>query len=145
MDTPTPSLAAETEALKHAYDAINRNDIQAFATILDPMVERIEPSDFPQGGTYHGIEAVRAHVAKGRGSWAEGRCEPERFIVAGDRIVVLLRVRVRLKDEKEWRTGRIADVFTFRNGKAIQFRTFGDEKQAFDWAGVPGTGAAGQD
>jgi len=136
MDAPTPSLAAETEALREAYAALNRNDIPAFAAVFDPQIERIEPADFPQGGTYHGLEAVKAHVSKGRGTWAEGNCEPERFIVAGDWIVVLVHVRVRLKHETTWREGRIADVYTFRNGKAIQFRTFADERQALDWAGV---------
>ncbi len=142
MDKPTPSLAAETEALKQAYAALNRNDIPAFVSIFDPQIERIEPADFPQGGTYHGLEAVRAHVAKGRGTWAEGGCEPQRFIVAGNRIVVLIHVRVRLKHEIEWREGRIADVYTFRNGKAIQFRTFADRKQALEWAGVNASGAS---
>lgn len=142
MDKPTPSLAAETEALKQAYAALNRNDIPAFVSIFDPQIERIEPADFPQGGTYHGLEAVRAHVAKGRGTWAEGGCEPQRFIVAGNRIVVLIHVRVRLKHEIEWREGRIADVYTFRNGKAIQFRTFADRKQALEWAGVNASDAS---
>ncbi len=136
MDKPTPSLAAETEALREAYAALNRNDIPAFVTVFDPQIERIEPSDFPQGGTYQGLEAVKAHVLKGRGTWAEGSCEPERFIVAGDRIIVLIHVRVRLKHEMEWREGHIADVYTFRNGKAIQFRTFADAGQALEWAGV---------
>ena len=136
MDKPTPSLAVETEALREAYAALNRNDIPAFAAIFDPQIERIEPADFPQGGTYHGLEAVKAHVAKGRGTWAEGSCEPERFIVAGDRIIVLIHVRVRRKHEMEWREGQIADVYTFRNGKAIQFRTFGDEGEALEFAGV---------
>lgn len=141
MDNPMPPLAQETEALRNAYAALNRNDIPAFAAILDPRIERVEPADFPQGGTYHGLEAVKAHISKGRGSWAEGRCEPERFIVAGDRIIVLIHVRVRLKHETEWREGRIADVYTFRNGKAIQFRTFADETQALDWAGVKASDA----
>ena len=136
MSEATPSLAAETEALREAYAALNRNDIQGFVEILDPQIERIEPADFPMAGTYHGLEAVTEHVTKGRGTWAEGSCEPERFIVAGDKIVVIARVHVRLKTETEWREGRIADVFTFRNGKAIQFRTFGDERQALEWAGV---------
>lgn len=131
-----PSLATEREALREAYAALNRNDIPAFIAIFDPEIERIEPADFPQGGTYRGPEAVKAHVAKGRGTWAEGGCEPERFIVAGDRIIVLVHVRVRLKHETEWREGRVADVYTFRNGKAIQFRTFADERQALEWAGV---------
>ena len=27
----------------------------------------------------------------------------------------------------EWHEGRLADVYTFRNGKAIQFRAFADD------------------
>ncbi|MDA1043911.1 MAG: hypothetical protein O3C57_01670 [Verrucomicrobia bacterium] len=49
---------------------------------------------------------------------------------------MLIDVRVRLKHETAWREGRIADVYTFRDGKAVQFRTFGDERQALEWAGV---------
>ena len=141
MGEPTPSLAAETNALREAYAALNLNDIPAFVRVFDPQIERIEPADFPLGGTYRGLEAVTAHISKGRGSWAEGSCEPRRFIVAGDRVIVLIDVRVRLKHETQWREGRIADVFTFRNGKAIQFRTFGDERQALEWAGVKASGA----
>jgi ketosteroid isomerase-like protein len=136
MDTPTPPLAAETEALREAYAALNRNDAPGFVAIFDPQIERIEFADTPHAGAYHGLEAVKAHVEKGRGSWAEGSCEPQRFIVAGDRVVVLVHVRVRLKHESEWREGRVADVYTFRDGKAVQFRTFGDVAQALDWAGV---------
>jgi ketosteroid isomerase-like protein len=141
MSKQTPSLAAETEALRDAYAALNRNDIPAFVQVFDPQIERIEPSDFPQGGTYHGLAAVTAHISKARGTWAEGSCEPQRFIVAGDRIIVFIFVRVRLKHETDWREGRIADVFTFRNGKAIQFRTFVDERQALEWAGVKASDA----
>lgn len=136
MSEPTPSLAAETEALREAYAALNRNDIPGFVKAFDAQIERIEPADFPLAGTYRGLAAVTAHVSKGRGTWAEGRCEPQRFIVAGDRVVVFVHVRVRLKHESEWREGRVADVFTFRNGKAIQFRTFADERQALEWAGA---------
>jgi ketosteroid isomerase-like protein len=136
MSKPTTSLAAETKALSEAYAALNRNDIPGFVSVFDPQIERIEPPDFPLGGTYHGLAAVTAHLTQGRGSWAEGSCEPQRFIVAGDRIIVLIDVHVRLKTETEWREGRIADVFTFRNGKAVQFRTFGDEREALEWAGV---------
>ncbi|GMU82257.1 MAG: hypothetical protein AMXMBFR47_21280 [Planctomycetota bacterium] len=137
MDRPTPPFATEIAALKEAYAALNRNDIAGFVSLFDAEIERIEPADFPQGGTYRGLEAVTAHVAKGRGTWAEGSCEPERFIVAGDRIVVSIRVRVRLTHETQWREGRIADVYSFRDGKAFQFRTFGEERQALEWAGAP--------
>jgi ketosteroid isomerase-like protein len=131
------NLAAETTALREAYAALNRNDIPGFVEILDPQIERIEPSDFPGGGgPRHGLAAVRAHLSEARQTWAEGGCEPERFIVAGDRVIVFVYVRARLKHEADWREGRIADVYTFRNGKAIEFRTFVDRRQALEWAGV---------
>lgn len=132
--------------IQEAYAALNRGDVAGFVAAFDPEVERIEPSDFPMAGTYRGIEAVRAHVEKGRGTWAEGACEPERFAVvpgaagAPDRVIVHIHVRVRLKTETEWREGRIADVFTFRDGRVVQFRTFGDEREAREWAGM-GPGA----
>ena len=140
MDKPTPSLAAEAEALREGYAALNRNDIPAFVKLFDPEIERIEPADFPAGGTYRGLAAVEAHLSRARETWAEGSCEPERFIVAGNRLVVFVYVRVRLKDETEWRMGRIADVYTFRNGKAIEFRTFGDRGKALEWAGMRNLG-----
>ena len=141
MSELTPPLAAETEAIREAYAALNRNDVAGFVAVFDPQVERIEPSDFPGAGTYHGLEAVRAHVAKARGTWAEGGCQPQRFVVAGDRVVVLVHVRVRVKGEAEWRDGRTGDVFTFRNGKVIQFRTFFDEREALEFAGVKASDA----
>jgi ketosteroid isomerase-like protein len=49
---------------------------------------------------------------------------------------VLLLVRVKLKKTMEWVEGRLADVFTFRNGKILQMRSFAEKQQALDWAGV---------
>jgi uncharacterized protein len=136
MDERTTSLAAEAEALKRAYAALNRNDIPAFAEVLDPQIERIEPTGFPQSGTYRGIDAVTAHVTRARDTWADGSCEPQQFIAAGDKVVVVAHVHVRLKTETDFRDGQIGDVFTFRDGKAIQWRTFADKQQALDWAGI---------
>ena len=122
--------------LREVYAALNRNDIPAMLDAFDPQIERIEPPEFPAGGTYRGYADVEAHLSKARETWAEGSCEPEQFIVAGDKIVAFLYVRVRLKDSTEWIEGRLADVFTLRNGKAIQMRTFADRQQALEWAGV---------
>jgi uncharacterized protein len=141
MGKLTPSLAAETEALREAYAALNRNDVPAMLKAFDPRIERIEPSEYPAGGTYRGLADVEAHISKARETWAEGSCEPEQFIVAGDKIVVFLYVRVRLKDNTEWIEGRLADVFTFRNGKAIHWRTFDDRRQALEWAGAKASDA----
>jgi ketosteroid isomerase-like protein len=136
MDKPTVAMAGEIEGLRAAYAALNRGDVAGFVAGFDPGVVRVEFLGSPMGGTYRGLAEVTAHVARGRGAWAEGGCEPERFVVAGDRVIVAVRVRVRLKSETAWREGRTADVYTFRDGKVVEFRTFIDEQQALAWAGV---------
>jgi uncharacterized protein len=141
MDLVTPPLAAETDRLKKAYAAFNRNDIPATVESLDPQIECTEPAEFPGGGTYHGHAAVQAYLSQSRANWAERRSQPERFIVAGDKIIVFVHARVRFKDSTEWHDTRLADVFTFRSGKATQRRAFADRRQALEWAGVKGSEA----
>lgn len=129
-------MEAEIEAVRQAYAALNRGDVDGFVKDFDPQIERVEFEGSPMAGAFHGIEEVRAHVAKGRSTWAEGACEPERFVVSGDKVIVTCHVRVRLKDQTDWLEGSTADVYTFRNGRAIQFRTFADESEALEYAGV---------
>ena len=129
-------MSAETEALERFFDAVNRNDIQAAAGYFDPEVVRIEPEGFPTAGTYRGIAAVREHVRKGRGRWAEGTCEPEKFLVNGDKVVAYLHARVRLEGSPEWVGGRFADGFEFRDGKIVRYLSFGERADALAWAGI---------
>jgi ketosteroid isomerase-like protein len=126
----------EFDALTRFFDAINRNDIQAIARDFDPQIVRIEPEGFPTAGTYRGSAEVQEHVRTGRGTWAEGSCEPEKFLIKGEKIVVYLYAWVRLKGATAWTGGRFADGFVFRDGKIIEYRTFGERAQALDWAGI---------
>jgi uncharacterized protein len=137
MDTSTRPLTVETEALRKAYAAFNRNDIPATVEALDPQIQWTEPAEFPD----HGHKGVKAYLSQSRAGWAEGRSEPERFIVAGDKIIVFVHGQARLKDSTEWHETRLADVFTFHNGKAIQVRAFDDRRQALEWAGVKSSDA----
>ena len=136
MTTASPPLSAETAALKEAHAALNRGDVAGFMRIFDPQIEFIEPPEFPGAGTYRGIDAVLAHVTKSRAAWAEGSCTPLRITVAGDRILQLVHVHVRLAHETEWRTGEVTEAYTFRNSRVIQLRLFADHQQALQWAGV---------
>src|SRR3954471_18802788 len=119
-------MSREIDALQHFYAAVNRNDIEAITRDFDPQIVRIEPEGFPTAGTYRGIAEVQEHVRTGRGTWAEGSCEPEKFLINGEKVVVYLRAWVRLKDATDWTGGRFADGFVFRNGKITEYRSFGE-------------------
>jgi ketosteroid isomerase-like protein len=126
----------QIKVLEDFFAAINRFDLDAMTRDFDPQIERIEPEEYETAGTYHGIDAVREHVRKGRGTWAEGSCDPEEFHVNGDRVVVYLHARVRLHDASEWIGGRFADGFEFRDGKIATYRTFWERAAALEWAGL---------
>ena len=129
-------MGTQTEVLERFFAAINRNDMQAIIEDFDPEIVRIEPEGFPTAGTYRGITQVQAHVRKGRGSWAEGTCEPEGYFENGAKVVVYLHAWVRLKDATEWMGGRFADGFVFRDGKIIQYLSFAERADALEWAGI---------
>lgn len=136
VGTAAAPTSRELQALEKFYAAVNRQDLQAIAEDFDASITRIEPEGFRTAGTYLGIEAVREHVRKGRATWAEGRCDPEKFLLQGDRAVVYLHAWVRLHGATDWSGGRFADGFVFRQGKIVEYRSFAERAEALRWAGI---------
>ena len=124
------------ELVRKLYAAINSDNLPAAMERFHPEIVRIEPDDFPTPGTYRGLAEMEGHILKGRATWAEGSCEPEELVVVGDKIVALVHVKVRLKGREDWIDGRLGDVFAFKDGKILLMRTFGEQKEALDWAKV---------
>jgi ketosteroid isomerase-like protein len=136
--TPVDSHAGETRQeiadLRAAYAAFNRGDIDAAVKPLDPGIEWVEPAEFPGGGTYHGVEGAKRYLVQSRSGADDVISEPEQFIFSGDRIVVFVHARVRPKGSKAWQDIRLADVYWFQNGKAVQMRAFNNRQEALQWA-----------
>ncbi len=129
-------MCQQTVVLKEFFEAINRNDMKGVTDHFDRDIVRVEPPGFPTSGTYRGIEEVRAHIIRGRGTWAEGTCDPEKFLENGDKVVVYLHARVRLKDATEWIDGKFADGFVLRDCRIIHYQTFAERREALVWAGM---------
>ena len=74
------------------------------------MTRTAVPGDIVRRGAGDLCGSTLLVLASSFRPWAEGSCEPGRFIVAGDKIIVFVHVRVRLKDNEEWIEARLADV-----------------------------------
>lgn len=127
-------MEKEIELLKRFYVAISSGDIAAAIGLMDSQAERNEFEGSPNAASFHGHLALTKHFAEARGTWAEGSCDPQEFIVVGDKIIVLVHVHVRLKDKTEWLDGNVADAFAFKDGKISQFHSFFEKDQALKWA-----------
>ena len=122
--------------LRAAYAAFNRGDIAAAVELFDPQIEWTEPAEFPGGGTYHGQAGAKAYLTQSRESAAEVHSAPEEFIPVGNRIVVFVHARVRARGSDVWQDVRLADVYTFRNGKMVEMRAFANRQEALRWVGM---------
>lgn len=122
--------------LRAAYTAFNRGDIDAAVELLDPNVEWTEPTEFPGGGAYHGVDGVKRYLSQSRAGATDVISEPERFIPSRDRIVVFVYARVLPRGSSTWQEVRLADVYTFREGRVTQMNAFSNRQDALHWAGV---------
>lgn len=122
--------------LKNAYAAFSRNDIENAVSGLDPGIEWTEPPEFPNGRTYYGRAGVAEYLTESRENWAQGSSDPEKMVISGDRVVVLVHARFRLKNSTQWTDVKLADVYTFKNGRPVKMRAFAKPEDALRWAGV---------
>jgi uncharacterized protein len=145
IDRPSRPISVNKEEiekaitqLRGAYAAFNRGDIDSAVAAFDPYIEWIEPPEFPGGGTYEGREGAKRYLAQSRAGCAQVISEPVKFIPAGDRIIVFVHARVLPKDGDPWQEIDLADVYTFKDGKAVAMRAFAQRRDALKWAGVTG-------
>lgn len=120
-------------AVQEFYSALNRGDIDSAINLFHPDIERIEFEGTHSAGRFKGLDELREHIETARTQWAEGACTPTRLQINGDKVIAFVRVKVRLKGREDWAEGNVTDVFKFKDGKIIVFRTFAKEQEALDW------------
>ena len=132
----SPDMEHVVAALRGAYAAFNRGDMIAAVERLDVQIEWTEPAEFLGGGRYHGRDGGKQYLTQSRAAWAEVNSEPERFIIAGNRIVVFVHSRIRPKGSSNWQDVSLADVYTVRNDRVVEMQAFADRREALRWVGA---------
>jgi ketosteroid isomerase-like protein len=110
---------------------------RAFRDFLHDDYELRLPGGYPEGEpVFAGRDGQDRLAAMLRDAWAEFRFEPERFIEAGDKVVVL--VRVVAKGSASGVPIELPDghVHTLRDGRLISTRVYRDRAKALQAAGL---------
>jgi uncharacterized protein len=131
------ATGSNLDVVQALYAAFAARDEEAIFELLDPeIVWDMTKAGFPDPEVYLGHDGVRTFWRRWLGTWEEYRTEPEHFVAAGDRIVVLHRLVMRSKGARVTIDSRVADVFTVRDGRVVRVDAYKDRDQALRDSGV---------
>jgi ketosteroid isomerase-like protein len=128
--TNQPSSNAQT--VRSVYEAFGRGDIPTVLATFDPemVFDVAESMPYFDRSPYRGPKAVAEGLFFRLGTeWIGFRATPEEIIDGGDTIVALGRYQATNKATGNPLNAQFAHVWTFRNGKVVRVRQFGDTAQ----------------
>jgi ketosteroid isomerase-like protein len=112
------STSQNVETAKKGYAAFAEGDLETVLSLYDDDVEFVLPGNSTVSGTYRGKAELTDMLAK----LAEQSLTitPSRFLADGDVVVVLSQITA------GGESAPTADAFSFRDGKILKARDFGD-------------------
>jgi ketosteroid isomerase-like protein len=124
------------EALRAGYDAINRSDLDAVLGLVDPEVV-FEPLRAPVSGAYYGLGGIREFFADTAESFDRFHVEaPEMRDLGDGRVLAIGTMRARVKQGGVETEVTSAGIATFRAGRLLRWKDYGDKARALEAAGL---------
>jgi uncharacterized protein len=125
------------EIVKRANEFLERRDWQGMTDLFDPNVELYGTvGGIEEGQILRGFSQVtRAFDTEDDEIWDEHRIEPQEFIDAGDRVVVLQREYQRSKSGAELVIDT-ASILDLRDGRIVRIQPYMNPAEALEAAGL---------
>jgi ketosteroid isomerase-like protein len=134
---PSVSIESDSELIARMLRAWNGNDVEVLLEVFDPEVEmRPALSTFLASTVYRGHDGVRDWYAETNEPWAQLQAEPERFIDAGGRTLVIITLHARVPEGRVDLDARIAHVVTIRDGKIVRLDGYDEPDRALADVGI---------
>jgi ketosteroid isomerase-like protein len=128
----------DVDNVRRGFEALGRDGVEALLDFIDPEFETTtSPELSPEPSTYRGHEGLRRYFDSFYEVMEEIRFEPEKFIDAGERVVVPVRLVARGRGTGIEAEQRLAMVWTLREGKAVRLDTYATTAEALAAAGLP--------
>jgi ketosteroid isomerase-like protein len=132
--------AAATELVRDGYRLIEdvqvgrRDDYESvYADFFAETFELVLPPAYPEGGqTFRGRAGLKRWIDSIREIWDEWRMEQERFVVAGDQVVVLIRVVARGHLSGVGLDRETAHIWSIADGRLTRCEVYFDRAEALE-------------
>jgi ketosteroid isomerase-like protein len=125
------------EIITRMYRAWNSGDMDALLAVFDAEVEvRPALSTFLGSSVYRGHEGVSAWYAETYEPWAEMTAEPQRFVDAAERTVVVVGLHARVPGGGVDVDAQIAHVLTVRDGRIVKLDGYDTPEAALSAVGL---------
>lgn len=105
-------------------------DPESFFVILDPGIEWDPSALVPDATVTRGTDAVRAYFREFLRTFDEYGYEWEEMIEVGDEVITVMRSWGKGKGSGVTVESRVAQVWTFRDGRVVRYRDFLDKAAA---------------
>ena len=108
-----------------------------FREYYDEQLEVLMPPDYPEGEqVYVGRRGMSRLIGGLRDSWVKWRFEAERFIDAGERVIVLIRVVAEGGSSGIATERETAHLWTVRDGRLTSIQIYRDRAEALEAEGL---------
>jgi ketosteroid isomerase-like protein len=131
------NVGENVEIITRMLRAWSRGDMPGLAEVFDAEVEvRPALSVFTASTVYRGHDGVAAWYAETYEPWAEMRAEPQRFVDAGERTVVVVDLHARVAGGQVDVHTQIAHVVTIRDGRIVRLDGYEKPEAALSVVGL---------
>jgi uncharacterized protein len=125
------------EIVRRLSELLERRDWQGMTDLVDPDVEQYGTvGGLEEGKILRGLSQIsQAFDTEDDEVWDEHRIEPQEFIDAGDRVVVLQREYQRSKSGVELVIDT-ASILDLRDGRIVRIQPYMNPAEALEAAGL---------
>lgn len=128
------------QAARRAYEAFNgvftAGDISGWLALYTADAELHDPPSLPDAGVHRGHDGMRKWATRFMEVADNLRVEPERFVEAGELVVVAVRITARGREGGVPTEMNTFHVLEFADGKIWRARYYLTEDEALEAAGL---------